>query len=66
MAKKKGGRHPTAGGCDPLLCLRDLQVKVEDLINQMEDTLETSSTSMPALRKQIEDLERAWSMYEAQ
>ena len=46
--------------------LERLEVNMEDLIDQMEDTLESSSISMPALRKQIKSLEEAWIEYEAQ
>ena len=42
---------PKGPQCNPVVHLRDLKYKVEDLIDQMEDTLDTCSISTPALRK---------------
>ena len=46
-----------------LECLKD---KVDVLIGQMEDTLETNPISAPALQKRIESAEKAWNEFEGQ
>ena len=43
-----------------------LKVKVDVLIEQVEDTLGTAPISVPALRKRIESTGKAWDDFEAQ
>ena len=43
-----------------------LKVKVDVLIEQIEDTLGTAPISVPALRKRIESTGTAWDDFEAQ